>query len=306
MNMPSKPAPGCSAPHIVIAGDFTVKAGWTLGPRALTDYELVYFPVGSAAEYRLDDRTFRLEEPCFILTRPAQTHTYRFDPVQPTRHLFVHFMMDTLTGSHDLSPLVSPDGPSYLPAGKASLLPSLLTHILHLAAARPPSWESRCNLLLYSLLAELEELAGSAAAEAEEANPLPPQIVKALQTIDQHLHLPLSVAAIADSVGWTHEHFTRIFVRHTGMTPQKAISERRIDRACQLLVQSHDTVKQIAFTVGFTDEHYFSRCFTRSKGMTASEYRERFSDPRAQHLAPAEAYRTPYPANKLLHSAQIK
>ncbi|MFH5186869.1 AraC family ligand binding domain-containing protein [Paenibacillus sp. TAB 01] len=81
-------------PAVVMAGDFTVKAGWTLGPRHLNDYELVYFPIGSDTQYRLaDGRSYKLDEPCFVLTCPGQEHTYIFDEKKPTRHLFIHFVM---------------------------------------------------------------------------------------------------------------------------------------------------------------------------------------------------------------------
>lgn len=299
MNVHNPPEPGGSfpAPHMVTAGDFIVKAGWTLGPRKLHDYELVYFPVGSATQYRLVKETYVLDEPCFILTRPSQEHTYLFDPALPTRHLFIHFMTDSLTGFHNLSPLLSSGGPSWLRAGQASLVPALFKQLLHLAACKPSRWAERCNLLLYTILAEIE---GLTEPENQHTPHMPLQIAKALQYMDKHLHLPLSIAAIADHVGWTHEHFTRVFVQHTGITPQKAVSHRRIDRACQRLVQTASSIKQIAYEVGFSDEHYFSRCFIQFKGMTATEYRDRYSDPRVQHLAPVEDYQGAYPLNRII------
>ncbi|MFE5320031.1 helix-turn-helix domain-containing protein [Paenibacillus sp. NPDC056579] len=287
------------APHIVTAGDFTVKAGWTLGPRKLHDYELVYFPIGSATQYKVADTLYVLDEPCFILTRPSEEHTYLFDPSHPTRHLFIHFMTDSLTGCHDLTPLLSPGGLSWLRAGHTSLVPSLFKQLLHLAAYKPFHWEQRGNLLLYTILAEIEGLAATEPDPLSGRN-LPMQVTKALQYIDKHLPLPLSIAQIADHVGWTHEHFTRVFVQHMGITPQKAISHRRIERACQLLLQTASSIKQIAYEVGFRDEHYFSRCFIQVKGVTASEYRDRYEDPRVRHLAPVEDYQGAYPLNRII------
>ncbi|MCZ8515339.1 AraC family transcriptional regulator [Paenibacillus filicis] len=291
---------GCSVPKILMAGDFKVKAGWTLGPRKLGEYELVYFPVGTRTEYRLADRVYLLHEPSFVLTRPAEEHTYIFDSSLSTRHLFIHFVIDPLSGIYDLSSVVSPSSPCLFPAGQVSLLPALFKHILYLAAIKSVHWEERCNLMLYTLLAELDGL--SELTEPHTLTPfgpnLPPQISRALQYIDMNLHLSLSIAEIAENAGWTHEYFTRTFVRHLGVSPQHAICGRRIERACQLLIQTKATVKQIAFAVGFHDEHYFSRCFSKWKGMTATEYRKQFSDPRSRHLSPAEEFMAPYPLNR--------
>ena len=73
------------------AGDVTVKAGHTLGPRSIDDYELVYFPAGTETQYVLEGRAQPLNSPSIILTRPDESHVYRFDARKPTRHLFVHF-----------------------------------------------------------------------------------------------------------------------------------------------------------------------------------------------------------------------
>ncbi len=195
--------------RINMAGDFTVKAGWTLGPRQLNEYELVYFPVGSGTQYRVNGRVYALEEPCFVLTRPAEEHSYIFDPAMPTRHLFIHFSLDLPPDNDHLSILASPDARS-VHLGHASFLPSLFKHILHLAAVKHTHWKERCNLALCMLLAELDALSGADDLPSSSLQ-LPPQISKALHFIDNNLHLPLSVADVAKTQGWTHEHFFPYF-----------------------------------------------------------------------------------------------
>lgn len=289
--------------RIVIAGDFTVKAGWTLGPRRIDEHELVYFPTVSGTVYRTGSRSYRLSEPSFVLTRPAEEHTYRFDPSTATRHLFVHFRTGPDAGP---ASLLSPDAAPVIPAGRAPLLPAMLKHLLHLSVSRPACWETRCASMLQAILAELGGHAG-ADGKAESAEPsLPPQLIRALEYMEERLHQPVSVAEIALRSGWTHEHFTRMFVRLLGLSPQREIVRRRIERACRQLIQSEDTVKEIAYAVGFRDEHYFSRCFLKIKGVTATEYRRQYADPRIRHLAAAGAYDAPYPLNRYLVFDNIK
>lgn len=313
----------CAPVRLLMAGDFTVKAGWTLGPRRLAEYELVYFPSGSGTVYRTGAQSFRLSEPSFVLTRPGEEHAYRFDPDAPTRHLFVHFRVGPsaaaqphaagpsaaapshAAGSSAAAPLPSAARP-VLPAGQSPLVPAMLRHLLHLSASRPACWEARCVTLLQAILAELKGLAEADKAEAAAEPALPPQLMRALEYMEERLHQPLSVAEIARRSGWTHEHFTRVFVRLMGIPPQQELVRRRIERAAWQLIQSEDTVKEIAYAVGFRDEHYFSRCFVKIKGMNATEYRRQFADPRIRHLAPAGAYDAPYPLNRYVLFANIK
>ncbi|UUZ86155.1 AraC family transcriptional regulator [Paenibacillus sp. P26] len=298
-NSAGNPEAGCGCPQIRVCGDFTVKAGWTLGPRTIKDYELVYFPAGSETEYRVAGRVHVLSEPCFVLTRPGEEHLYAFDSRMPVRHLFVHFTAEPPVVNCNLSSFTASAIPSVTPVGPASVLPSLLGHLLHLAAGRPARREQRCSLMLLTPLNELEAHEDSG-HPAVPGPPLPPQIVRALHYIESRLHLPLTVAEVARREGWTHEHFTRMFVQSLGISPQRAIAVRRIERACQLLAQTEFTIKQIAHSVGFKDEHYFSRRFSQIKGVPATKYRRQFSDPRLQHLAPVQEYTAAYPLNRYL------
>jgi AraC family transcriptional regulator len=129
---------------------------------------------------------------------------------------------------------------------------------------------------------------------------MPLQIVQALKFIDKNLHLPLNIKKLAQHVGWTHEHFSRLFVQHMGRSPRDAIIERRIERACQLLLHKEWSIKQIAYSVGYLDENYFCRVFKTINGMTASEYRLKNFDPRFDVLDAADLGII-YPPNSILY-----
>ncbi len=81
---------GC-LPKIASAGDYIVKAGSRLLPRKIIYYELVYFPTQSNTVYTIGDRTYPIDEPAFIFTRPYEHHSCDHDPDVPTRHTFIHF-----------------------------------------------------------------------------------------------------------------------------------------------------------------------------------------------------------------------
>jgi AraC family transcriptional regulator len=289
----SKPPTGLK---IMMAGEFNVKAGWTLGPRVLEEHELVYFPNKSKTKYLIGDKSYTLDKPGYILTRPNEEHMYTFDNTQSTKHLFIHFVLerDDLSGNW---PPYLVDGPSFIPSSETSIIPTLLKQILYLASAKSTYSEKRSCYLLLAALVELEGLDCSDQEEKSHQN-TPGQILKALEYIDQNLHLSLSISKLAAVTGWTHEHFTRMFVQYTGVTPRKMLMQRRIEKAAKLLIYEQESIKQIAYTVGFRDEHYFSRSFMKVKGITASRYRELYTDPRLQHLAPSEKSFTSYPINE--------
>ncbi len=60
----------------------------------------------------------------------------------------------------------------------------------------------------------------------------------------------------------------------TGMSPVDFVRHLRMQRAIEMVAKSEEPFAQIAYSIGFTDQRYFSRVFKKETGMTPSEYRQ--------------------------------
>ncbi|VBB48375.1 Integral membrane sensor hybrid histidine kinase [uncultured Paludibacter sp.] len=60
----------------------------------------------------------------------------------------------------------------------------------------------------------------------------------------------------------------------TGLSPVEFIRNIRLKHATQMLESNTGNISEIAFSVGFNDPKYFSRCFKNEFGMTPKEYQE--------------------------------
>ena len=67
----------------------------------------------------------------------------------------------------------------------------------------------------------------------------------------------------------------RIFRRDFGQTPYQYLLNLKISAARELLATSHRNVKDIAFSLGFSDEYYFSNIFKRKTGLAPRNYRNK-------------------------------
>jgi AraC-like DNA-binding protein len=74
------------------------------------------------------------------------------------------------------------------------------------------------------------------------------------------------VAELARTAGYSPDHFSRVFLKVTGLRPQDYVIQARVGRARQLLAESDLTVGMIAEALGFQDIFYFSRQFRRRPG----------------------------------------
>ena len=99
------------------------------------------------------------------------------------------------------------------------------------------------------------------------------QIASLVSRITDHLSEPLSAADIAAELGMSESRFSRFFHRATGNTFTDFVNRVRINRACQLLMESDRLITDICYVVGFNNIANFNRRFRDIKGMTPREFR---------------------------------
>ena len=80
--------------------------------------------------------------------------------------------------------------------------------------------------------------------------------------------------------------FCRFFKANTGKTLVEYLHELRIGEACRLLLETDQSVSEIAFECGFNNLSNFNRRFRELKSVTPREYRRRIPiDPFGQNRA---------------------
>lgn len=99
------------------------------------------------------------------------------------------------------------------------------------------------------------------------------QISGIVSRITENLTEPLSASDLARDLGMSESAFSRFFRRATGNTFTDFVNHVRVNRACQLLMESDLLITNIGFDVGFNNIANFNRRFLDIKGMTPSEYR---------------------------------
>lgn len=99
-------------------------------------------------------------------------------------------------------------------------------------------------------------------------------IEHAKSIIHNNFKSDLSLAVIAGSLQLSKNYFGQIFKEQMGLTVNEYINLVRINKAKELLEKSTLKVYEIAYEVGFNDQHYFSSVFKKIVGVSPTEYRE--------------------------------
>lgn len=99
------------------------------------------------------------------------------------------------------------------------------------------------------------------------------QMQKVLAYVESHLDKTLSTEELAGVTRLSTGHFCRAFKASMGETPHGFIMRQRIRRAQILMVQSRETLSQIAIACGLTDQAHLTRLFRRTTGTTPMQWR---------------------------------
>lgn len=99
------------------------------------------------------------------------------------------------------------------------------------------------------------------------------RVLRAMAYMRENLHLPLTLASIADEVSLSRYHFLRVFSQQTGETPHRYLTRLRVERACDELRRTAKSMTQIASRCGFAGNSQLAKAFRREIGLSPSAYR---------------------------------
>ena len=98
---------------------------------------------------------------------------------------------------------------------------------------------------------------------------------KAARYIDEHFSNPdLSLKDICSHLAISVSYFSSIFKSYTDLTFVEYLTERRVEKAKQLLKNTDKSIADISEAVGYKEPHYFSMIFKKSTGITPKNYRK--------------------------------
>ena len=106
------------------------------------------------------------------------------------------------------------------------------------------------------------------------------RIVKVFEYLNEHYAKPITLAEMAAYAHMHEASFSRFVKKSTGKTFIDSLNEIRLGHATRLLIDTQQTVAEIAYGCGFNNISNFNRIFKRKKNCTPREFRENFAGAR--------------------------
>ncbi len=100
-------------------------------------------------------------------------------------------------------------------------------------------------------------------------------LYKSIDFMKHHYRRKISLDEVANAVSLSPSYFSRVFKEEAGVSFSSYLNRVRIERAKALLLSKDIPLSDIAGLVGFEDQSYFTRVFSKVVGTSPGRFRER-------------------------------
>jgi len=254
------------------------------------ELEVSYIYEGTA-RYHIDYDFFNSQEGDIILVRPNGMHSIH--PINKEKHVMdtFQFHLDMIGLSnvdqvslHYLQPLqnsvykfvhcIKPNMPGYTEIKKT------LFEIFQLAKVESRHFEILLKSKLHEFIYLLYFHRYVVRKTTDDTYRKNEKIRQLIDYINNNYHQNLTIDFLADFIGYSKTHFMTVFKQHTGTSCTEFVIQVRLSKACELLVNSTNSILEIANEVGFNNLSNFNRQFKSYYLLTPSQYRKKFSKPK--------------------------
>lgn len=103
------------------------------------------------------------------------------------------------------------------------------------------------------------------------------RIDKAFEYMNMNYHKNVTLNEVAKLVNMGTVSFSRFFKARTGITFIDSLLELRLGHASRLLIDTTQSVAEVAYNCGFNNISNFNRLFKKKKGCTPKEFRDNYN-----------------------------
>ena len=97
-----------------------------------------------------------------------------------------------------------------------------------------------------------------------------------MEYINKNFDKPIALKEVAKLINMTEVSFSRFFRQRTGNTFIDSLTEIRLGNASRMLIDTTQSIAEIAYNCGFNNISNFNRIFKKRKGCVPKEFRESY------------------------------
>ena len=131
----------------------------------------------------------------------------------------------------------------------------------------------RASGYLYDFLIEFNRLI----SHKDNASIHNPVLIKAIDYINMHFRESIGMDELCGLCNITKQHLCLLFRTSLNTRPMEYIAKKKLQYSKELLINSQDTIEEIAYECGFCTSSYFCKLFKRYEGISPTQFRRNIS-----------------------------
>ncbi len=267
-----------------LTGRVRCEKGWSLDDawsKRLHDFDLWYIWAGKGL-MKTNTATILLRPGLCFWMRPGKRYLAEQDESNRLGVTYIHFDLVTKEGKrlsqnhrHNLPPECFEISDNLFFNTVTYKIIQLLQADLKPSQTEQIAVQKIAELLLNSLLMDLDtNLSKRHTQPINPSSKWHQQMMDITVQISENLQEVPDIASLAQQLGCSVDHFSRLFKQVVGMGPQAFIIQAKVNRARYLLFESNLAIAHIAERLGYQDVYFFSRQFKQKTGLSPTAFKE--------------------------------
>ena len=247
---------------------------YEFGPSVRDNFVLHYITKGKGV-FRFNNKEIHLEAGDLFLLPKNKVTYYKADEEEPLSYYWIGISGTKVSDFMRCSTL---HAKGFLKKTEVDTerIGQFMEQLIHKAEAAKLSPHYQLHLL--SQIYELLYLIGEVAPNVQKSylSPTYQLYLTCKHVIETHYNKEhLSIQEIADDLNVHRSYLTTVFKEFHQISPKEFLHSVRMQRAQQLLTNTDESIKIVAYSVGFSDPLYFSKAFKAYSHLTPSQYRSK-------------------------------
>ncbi|MCE5344817.1 MAG: AraC family transcriptional regulator [Bacteroidales bacterium] len=242
---------------------------WTTG-RRLSEYQILFITKGQGLFESEMTSIRKVNAGDIFILFPDIWHRFKPDKATGWDEYWIEFDGEIIKHFRNME-FLNPNNP-VIAVGLQEEIAENYLKILKLIKDEKPGFQYIASGILIQILGQLF---ASRKYHLFEGKIIENKIRQAKLIIMENVNTPISQEDIAGNIGMGYSLYRKKFKEYTGVSPTQYQIQLKINKAKDLLITSNQTLKEIAYNLGFEFPDYFYRLFKQKTGITPSDFREK-------------------------------
>ena len=256
---------------------YNTTEGYTFASHLHSCYEFIHIIHGNLL-YTVEGSDYMLSDGDFIMTKPAELHSFSFPKKCKYEREFFHIYPGFLSMFPELLEQLDNRESGYFNRFPAEVvtrygIDKIFKGIEENCANRTPETDFISFTYALQLVTRVNQVLKAEQPEKQEVitNRLASRVS---DYIDTHYAESITIDSIASSMFVSQSYLSRVFKKETGITVKAYLNMRRVTAAKNLIMEGQQITHSYS-SCGYNDYSTFFRAFVKYAGMTPEEFRKK-------------------------------